>query len=676
MNAEIPSEVLSEHFQDRMEGRRLLHAVFTTFELEPGFFEQEILPAFLDVDLSHVPAIRLVQLEDFLRSMPGHVAVYYDANGLVRSTEGSARLDVRRTPVRVASGIFHPKNVFALVEDTESGDDGRHARTLLVAALSANLTRAGWWENLEVCHVEEIGEGAVTSMKDDLLAFLADVRGRAPAESDHQALDQIRDFLRATEQHPHRTISGSVQPHFHGAGAFADFLASAAGAHLKELYLEIVSPFFDDKEECRPLAEILRRFRPRETRVFLPRGDGGEALCDPSFYEWVRQQEGVSWGRFPKNTLRRGRSENAPSRRVHAKIYRFFSVTPKRELIAVGSVNLTTPAHQSGGNVESALLVDIRPPRRPSFWLEPDESRPREFGRDLAGEDAVTSIGSRLALRYTWEPEAAEAYWDGAQPSPDLEIESAGTHLFALPSVAPRSWTRLPDQASARLGASLRSSSFVTVLGDRPDPVAILVEEQAMWRKPTLLAELSVKDILRYWSLLTPEQRNEFLAARAAELVGTVGAEALLTRARPVADTQTLFDHLAGIFHAFECLQKATLTSLDAGNEKDALYRLFGAKHDSLGNLLARLEEDRERDAIDRYLIGLSARQLCARIQRTHPAFWAAHPAQARDLQAAIARAIGARADIAARGASDMPAFLDWFEDWFVRPVMRPEPRP
>lgn len=675
MNADIPSEVLSEHFQDRMEGRRLLHAVFTTFELEPGFFEQDILPAFLDTNLSHVPAIRLVQLEEFLRSMPGHIAVYYDANGLIRGTEGSAKLDIRRIPVRVASGIFHPKNVFALVEDEEPSEEGVRGRTLLVAALSANLTRSGWWENLEVCHVEEIPERAVTSMRDDLLAFLGDLRGRAPAESDHRALDEIRAFLRKTEQRAHRTIDGTVQPHFHGSGAFCDFLATVAGAHLKDLYLEVISPFFDSHEECRPLAGILKRLRPRETRVFLPRGDGGEALCDPSLYEWVRRQEGVSWGRFPKNYLRRGRSENAPNRRVHAKVYRFFSLAPKREILAVGSVNLTTPAHQSGGNVESALLVDLRPSRRPSFWLEPDESRPKDFGRDLSGEDAVTSQGSRLGIRYSWEPPLAEAYWDDPRPSPDLEIEATGVQVFAVPSLAPRTWTRLSEEAAASLAGSLRSSSFVTVIGDRDEPVAILVEETSMWRKPTLLEQMSVKDILRYWSLLTPEQRNEFLAARAAELVGDAGAEALMTRARPLEDTHSPFEHFAGIFHAFECLQKAVHAALEAGSDKEALYRLFGTKHDSLGNLLRRLGEDRERDAIDRYLIGLCAQQICTGIQRTHPAFWAAHRQHAAELEAAIAQATAARDDIAARNSGDMPAFLDWFEDWFVRPVKRPEPR-
>src|ERR1700730_9723408 len=151
-----------------LRGRRLVAAVFLTFRFDPEFFEQEILPVFLDVPLSHAAAIKLVQLEDALRSVPHGVVVYYDQNGLVPEA-GPARLDVKRIAVRHRTGIFHPKNVLALVESGEPDQDGHRAKSLIVACLSANLTRAGWWENLEVCHTEEIAEGAFTRVREDLI---------------------------------------------------------------------------------------------------------------------------------------------------------------------------------------------------------------------------------------------------------------------------------------------------------------------------------------------------------------------------------------------------------------------------------------------------------------------------------------------------------------------------
>ncbi len=60
---------------------RLKTAVFLTFRFDSGFFEQEVLPVFLDVSLSHATQLRLVQLEDALPPTGARIAVYYDANG-------------------------------------------------------------------------------------------------------------------------------------------------------------------------------------------------------------------------------------------------------------------------------------------------------------------------------------------------------------------------------------------------------------------------------------------------------------------------------------------------------------------------------------------------------------------------------------------------------------------
>ena len=61
--AELPPHaVLSEQLEERLRGRRLIAAVFLTFRFDPEFFEQEVLPVFLEVPLSHASAVKLVQL--------------------------------------------------------------------------------------------------------------------------------------------------------------------------------------------------------------------------------------------------------------------------------------------------------------------------------------------------------------------------------------------------------------------------------------------------------------------------------------------------------------------------------------------------------------------------------------------------------------------------------------
>src|SRR5438067_703277 len=140
--SEIPHAVLSEGLQARINARRLVSAVFLTYKFEPAFFfEQEVLPVLVDVPLSHASAIRLVQLEETLCALKGEIAVYYDVGGLIATAAESAKLDVRRIPVRRRTGLFHPKNVFLLLEADEPQEDGARERCLLVACLSANLTR-------------------------------------------------------------------------------------------------------------------------------------------------------------------------------------------------------------------------------------------------------------------------------------------------------------------------------------------------------------------------------------------------------------------------------------------------------------------------------------------------------------------------------------------------------
>ena len=212
--AEIPRAVLSEHFEERMEGRRLRSAVFLTYQFEPSFFEQQVLPVFLDVPVSHADAIRLVQLEDVLRSLPGEIAVYYDANGLNSGDGGSAKLDVRRIPIRHGTGIFHPKNVFLLLESQQPDESGHHAQSLVMASLSANLTRAGWWENLECCHVEEIAEGSASRLRDDLIAFLGSLRNRVAVTREQRAVREILTFLRQVQPRLQKSVEGQLHTHF------------------------------------------------------------------------------------------------------------------------------------------------------------------------------------------------------------------------------------------------------------------------------------------------------------------------------------------------------------------------------------------------------------------------------------------------------------------------------
>lgn len=669
-----PSEVLSEHLQERLRGRRLVSAVFLTFTFDPGFFDQEVLPVLLDVQASHAVPVRLLQLDDALRTLPGHIAVYYDADGL-RTEVGRARLDVQRLPVRQPNSyFFHPKNAFLLVEETEPDEEGHRARSLLVASLSSNLTRSGWWENVEVCHVEEIEDGQLTALKEDLLELLLRVRRAAPVDREEQlALEDVVKFLRGTEQRTQRSTDGRLHTHVWAGGAgdsIPDFLDRVAGKHLRGMHLEVISPYLDDADASAPLQALVERFEPREVRVFLPRTRNGEGACREAFYDSVAAMRHVSWGRLPRELLRLSARGESKERFVHAKVYRFFSKSPARELIFLGSPNLTNRAHGGNGNFETGFLVDLEPARRPDFWLEVETKKPREFRAQDEGEaeGVVREASTDLVLRYHWNTGRAEASWMGRRPSPVLRLTAAGQELGSCGPVAPQAWTELPAELAGRVAKALEVTSIVQVReGDRP-PASILVLETGLLQKPPLLLTLSAADILRYWSLLTPAQRAAFVEARAPELALTEEGAELVARMQTGTVPDSLFDRFAGYFHAFACLERGVREALAEQRTRDACYRLFGSRYDSLGTLLDRvLEAGDALEPVDRYVLLLCARQLVQEIQRDQAEFWREHRSDAAGIEARLARLDEVKANLAPGDGGEMPTFLEWFERSFLR---------
>lgn len=667
---DIPHAVLSDYFRDVIKGRNLHSAVFLTYKYDSGFFEKEILPIFLDIPLSHVEVIRLAQLEEALSTIPGQVAVYYDANGLVSSDAGSAKLDIRRIPVQHNTGIFHPKNVFLLVDSEDIDEQGNRPQTLIVVSLSANLTRSGWWENVEVCYAEEIEEGDKTRIKDDIIDFLEGLRRKTSAEKEHVALRHIATFLKkSTEQHLMKSQAGQLHNHFYGGGrSVADFLDETAGKFIKGAYLEIISPYYDDAYECEPLKTLIDRFQPKEVRICIPYSLSGEVSCHKKLFESVSKLPGVRWGRLGKDLLQRGKSENAGERFVHAKLYRFFTQSPKREIYFVGSVNMTSAAHDVKGNVETGVLVDLVPERRPYFWLSCDEIVPTQFKVSTEDDESADYCGTKLNLRYLWDQNCAQAFWDAPGKSPALRIEARGILMGRLVDLPSREWVNLAPEMIQRIGQMLSEISLFDVYEENKNPSLLLVQEEGMSHKPSLLLRLSVTDILRYWSFLTADQRAAFIEARAPELAFTGQGADLVTKAKIALDESTIFDRFAGYFHAFGCLERAVKAALDENRDREANYRLFGKKYDSLGTLLDRIvSAERSEDDIENYVIILCAQQMCRELKRLYPDYWGAHDFDVIALNARFKNMESIRERLLEKNPKNFIDFLEWFEFWFLK---------
>ncbi len=656
-------KVLSEAFQEALRERQLEAAVFLTFRFDPGFFEQEILPVFFDIPLSHAPQVRLLHLEQALRES-GPVAVYFDRRAL-EAGAAPARTDFERIGLVHRTGYFHPKTVLLLVSDPP--DAGK--KSLIVGSLSANLTRAGWWENVEVAHIEEVELEHYCGFRDDLLALFSLLRRLAPDGTDHTALDAIHDFVRSVERDPQRLHEGTlISRMFTGDRDLPGFLEELAGTRLRGRLLEVISPYFDDKESTKPLLELKSRFRPREMRVFLPRGAAGEALCSETYWNRMREA-GVTWGTLPTDVVRLTRDIE---RFVHAKVYRFFDTNDRRETFFVGSVNLTNAGFGRTGNIESGFVVELEGKRRGDWWLEADERKPATFAQRGEDDGLSAGPGANLVVRFDWQQDAARALWDANAPSPVLRLRAAGVPLGSIGPMEPRAWIILPPEIAEPLKDHLRSSSFLTVAVEGEADAVILVDEQGATHKPSLLTTLTPDEILRYWSLLSPEQKQEFLEEHADTLDDPELALWIGEAAQRPAESG-FFGTFAHIYLSFGNLERAVRNALENDRPKEAIDRLFGRKFDSLRHLVERITEEKEQDPVRAYVTLLCAIQLLDVLQRDEPEFYAQQRDEFQLRKIAMEALETARSRFQFGDEDERERFFVWLERWFLRRAEPPQ---
>ena len=135
----MKTHVLGEALHEALGDRTVTSLLFCTHDLEPQFFEQEVLPVFIGNDLKHNRRTREFQLDYAIREQEISIDVFYEPRALA-DFEGSARLRWGRHKMEGRrGGKFHPKVVLALCVD----DGGRE--NLLVCVTSANLTASSWW---------------------------------------------------------------------------------------------------------------------------------------------------------------------------------------------------------------------------------------------------------------------------------------------------------------------------------------------------------------------------------------------------------------------------------------------------------------------------------------------------------------------------------------------------
>ena len=686
--ATIPMQVLSRQLGDAIAGRRVRAGVFTTFTFDPAFFELQVLPLlFPDSSFSQPDKVRRAQLDDALRTVE-HLAVYYDRHALAQDGE-PAQLDYRRIDVGRRTGCFHPKVVLLLVDDHHDEDEPIKPvrQALIVGLLSANLTRAGWWENLECAHLDEIKDWEVDdepcAFRADLLALILLIRKSAQEGDDQRALDRIHEFLRTrthTDRVTRRKSRGTYHTRIFCGQQQQDLAGWLRERRLRDesLNLEVISPFFDG-DGAGPLPELQDAVRPRETRVFLPTEADGAAEVSKTTYDEIA--EVATWARLPGDVTGRGKSGEAKGvqpRRVHAKVYRLWRKGGP-DLLVVGSPNLSSAGHSraTAGNLEAAFLVGVTDAGYPQrWWLEPVDHEAERFTDTApAEEDGLEGAGLNLSLQYDWGKN--ELSYRLVRDDADKRVERfevnqpAGPHLFSVDRPRSGRWVTCPGDAATQVRDLLASTSFLQIT-HKGRSWRILVREEGMAYRPSLWTELTPEEILEYWSLLTAAQRAAFI-----ERLTQDSLEGLPTAIRdPLRSKDTLFDRYAGIYHAFGCLSRHVETAVDERREAEAEARLLGAKYDSLPSLLEKTLALDDADPIVRYVTLLCAKQLRDDLFGRYRPFFKARKKGLAALDRLLTQLPDLKDALPLPDDDDREAFLDWYESAFLRPARLPGDRP
>lgn len=648
----MKAHTISDAFRACIGEREVTSAFFTTYSFEPDFFELEVIPLLLgDHALSSQSDIRSVQLQALMQDKGRRFAVVHDMD-VFNPTAGS-RLEVDYLPVRIGGGCQHAKMAILVLQ--EKGDQ---IPTILLVAGSFNLTKAGWWDNIEVGHFVELqATRAPANILEPMRRALRFFQAAAPTPVLDEIVNVQAGWL-ASADDPDCSF------YFSGAAsnrlAFLDFIGQrphTLPAAKDAATLEIVSPFFGEKPDSGDTQKLMSLFPT--VRLLLPRDEEKRALVDPGVFDAFNTDQWCGWASAWNDSHQ---VIGAPFRRVHAKI---FQGRGKRSWQFVGSVNFSHKAFRE--NVEAGFLLqggDFPP------LLEPLTALPSGFAPDSDLHSAEASEGlamPALRLAYDWNSQwlevIAQDSISGELTLLDNPTPSLGSIVFAQTTSGNAFLPALRDH--------LERSSLVRVRwqsGAECVERYLMVTQRNIYCRPSQLPAMDLQSLLRLFiEMRLTKKISQFgeLAQQMLNLRAALGAtDEQLPEMMDAIEAKSFFAEFSQVNGAFWQLERTLALAADENSAKKLAYYLAGCQPDSLKAMLESVEAagGDEETVVVRYLTLVSMQGLLTRYPQ-HSCATLIRRVQAlitelenEELLRQLDEAEGAR-------------FLDWFRTQFQRPL-------
>lgn len=646
---------ISEAFRTLIGEREIKQAFFSTYSFEPDFFELEVLPMLLgNPALSSNESIRYYQLQSLMRQHAKRFAVVYDLS--VFNPQLAPRLEVEYLPMRVGGACQHAKLMVVVVHDHQSKQE-----SIILGAGSFNLTKAGWWENLEVGHWVELCEGfAPGNIHRPLLDALRFYQTHTPS-SVLSAILGVAQALEASADDP------SCSFYFSGHGServhFDSFITENTDAMAP---LEVISPFFAAEADNRIILNLLER-HPFAT-VLLPLDELGQALVDrESVYEAL-PRDMITWGRWSDSIRKSHLDQKGGYRRLHAKIYRSLGDAPWS---FVGSVNLSFKAFRQ--NIEAGFLIWGNAAKA---LLAPLEVPPDHFKIESEAHNQSDPCGHEMPpiqALFDWQDETLQFHLSGKQSGWLTLLNSASEVLLCVQLEAEAS--NEPPVPASQLKTHLQGSSLMHARWQSDSGNAsgvVLISQRNTFCRPTCLPPLDLQALLRIFIGIQESRRLEVFGDLAVRLLQTSQDEGLQDEFLPALTSEGVsesffaeFSQVNGAFWGLaERLEKADL----AGDSQTLAYYLKGHQPDSLRKLLeaiAAVDTKTNKPTstlIVRYLTLLSAADLLKRFIKH------ADASLLHDTEKAL---VDLEQDelLKALDGANGEQFLRWFKAKFFEPV-------
>ena len=646
----MKAQTISDAFRACIGEREVTSAFFTTYNFEPDFFELEVIPLLLgDQALSSQNDIRAVQLQALMQDKGRRFAVAHDVD-VFNPTAGS-RLEVDYLPVRIGGGCQHAKMAILVLQES-----GEQTPAILLVAGSFNLTRAGWWENIEVGHFVELrASHAPGNLLEPMRRALRFFQTATPTPVIDEII-AVQAGWSASVDDPQCSFyfSGAAD----GRLAFVEFIRQhTQTSSAAKGTLEIVSPFFGEKPHSGDTKELMSLFS--SVRLLLPRDEENRALVDPGVYGAFLTDQWCGWASSWDDTHQ---LVKAPFRHLHAKI---FQARGKQAWQFVGSVNFSHKAFRE--NVEAGFLLqgrDFAP------LLAPLTSLVAEFSADSQSQSAEASEGVAmpvLRLAYDWDSQLLEVTAQQSISGELTVLDNAQQSLGALPfAQATRVTQRLPA-----LRDHLERSSLVKVRwqsGAEHVERYLMVSQRNIYCRPSQLPPMDLQSLLRLFiEMRLSGKISQFgeLAQRMLSLRTVAGAvDEQLPEMTDAGETKSFFAEFSQVNGAFWQLERTLALAAAENDTKKLAYYLAGCQPDSLKAMLESVVagSGAEETVVVRYLTLVSMHGLltryplhgCATLTRRVQALIT--ELENNELSGHFDEAEGAR-------------FLEWFRVQFQRPL-------